>query len=157
MEQTAIKAGLPPGAVNTAVSAERPRPQAKAKSFPFFCLEKAASLRITVTLFALSIFLVYFGTWAQKDAGIWTVVNQYFRSLIVWIPLRVLLMHSVDSIGGSIPYPGGWLLGTLLLVNLLAAHAIRFKVSWKRSGILILHAGLILMMLGELVTGLFAI
>jgi len=30
-------------------------------------------------------------------------------------------------------------------------------VSWKRSGILLIHAGLIIMMLSELVTGLFAI
>jgi hypothetical protein len=58
---------------------------------------------------------------------------------------------------GSFPFPGGWLLGGLLLANLLAAHAVRFKVNWRRSGILILHAGLIILMLSELVTGLFAI
>ena len=53
---------------------------------------------------------------------------------------------------GSFPFPGGWLLGSVLLVNLLAAHAIRFKLSWKRSGILLLHAGIILMMIGEFIT-----
>jgi hypothetical protein len=49
------------------------------------------------------------------------------------------------------------LLGGLLLVNLLAAHIVSFKVSWKRSGILLIHAGIIIMMLGELITGLFAL
>ena len=38
-------------------------------------------------------------------------------------------------VGGSFPFPGGWLLGGLLLANLLAAHLVRFKLSWKRSGI----------------------
>jgi hypothetical protein len=45
----------------------------------------------------------------------------------------------------------------LHLANLLAAHAIRFKLSWKRSGILLIHAGLIVMMLSELVAGLLAV
>jgi hypothetical protein len=44
-----------------------------------------------------------------------------------------------------------------LLINLVSAHAIRFKVSWKRTGILFIHTGLIVLMLGEFVTGMFAI
>ena len=36
-----------------------------------------------------------------------------------------------------------------LLINLLAAHLIRFKMSWKRSGIFLIHGGLILMVIGE--------
>ncbi len=61
------------------------------------------------------------------------------------------------EVKGSFPFPGGWLLGSLLLVNVLAAHIVRFKFTWKRSGILLLHAGIIVMMLGELVTGVFAV
>jgi len=45
----------------------------------------------------------------------------------------------------------------LLMTNLLAAHAVRFKLSWKRSGIFLLHAGVIVMMLSEFVTGMFAL
>src|SRR5262245_34677983 len=41
-----------------------------------------ASLRLTVVLFALSIFLIFVGTLAQKDNGVWKVVDHtYFR---VW-------------------------------------------------------------------------
>lgn len=119
-------------------------------------LTPIASLRLTVILFAFSIFLVFVGTLAQVNAGIWTVVNTYFRGFIVWIPLQVFYSER-QQVAGSFPYPGGWLLGGLLLVNLLAAHAVRFKLSWKRSGILILHAGLIVMMLGELVAGLYQV
>jgi ABC-type transport system involved in cytochrome c biogenesis permease subunit len=115
-----------------------------------------ASLRLTVVLFALSIVLVFCGTLAQIDAGIWTVVNTYFRTAYVWIPLQIFFPRTWHMPGGF-PFPGGWLLGGLLLANLLAAHLVRFKLTWKRSGVLILHAGLIVMMLGELVTGLFAV
>ncbi|MCI0684168.1 MAG: cytochrome c biogenesis protein ResB [Gemmataceae bacterium] len=119
-------------------------------------LEPIASLRLTVALFALSLVLVFYGTWAQVDEGIWYVVSKYFRSLWVWIPLDVILFHSIDESPFLIPFPGGWLLGGLLLTNLLAAHALRFKMTWQRSGIFVLHAGLIVMMLGEFFTGLTA-
>jgi hypothetical protein len=126
-----------------------------------------ASLRLTVVLFALSMVLVFVGTLAQMDAGVWTVVNKYFRSFAVWVPFQLFVklgqvffgIPKTVQIANSwgFPFPGGWTLGSLLLINLLAAHLTRFKLSWKRSGILVLHAGMILMLLGELVTGLFAV
>jgi hypothetical protein len=119
-------------------------------------LQGLASLRVTVVLFVLSIVLVFAGTLAQVDAGILTVVAKYFRSFYVWIPLQIFFPRTL-KVGGGFPFPGGWLLGSLLLVNLLAAHAIRFKATWKRSGIILLHAGLIVIMVSELVTGLFAV
>ena len=121
-------------------------------------LKLLASLKLTVVLLAMSAVLVFLGTLAQVHLGIWTVVHTYFRSFYVWIPLEVFFTpthHANRWLG--FPYPGGWLLGTLLLANLLAAHIVRFKFSWKRTGILLIHAGLIILMLGELVTGLFAV
>lgn len=164
MDQTAIQAGHPPHAGNgTAIQAGTPPAGGDAPGSPrppkspaVQVLETVADLRITVVLFLMSFVLVFYGTWAQVDKGIWTVVNEYFRSAFVWIPFNVILLRSVD-VPGALPYPGGWLLGGALLVNLLAAHAVRFKVSWRRSGILLIHAGIIVMMLGELVTGLWAI
>jgi ABC-type transport system involved in cytochrome c biogenesis permease subunit len=44
-----------------------------------------------------------------------------------------------------------------MLANLFAAHLTRFKLSWRRSGVIILHLGVILLMGGELLTGLFAV
>lgn len=128
-------------------------------------LRAVASLRLTVVLFVLSLLLVFFGTLAQIDVSIWTTVEKYFRSGLVWVPWQLLVkfgqkffwLPSTMQMSGTFPFPGGWLLGTLLLVNLLAAHLVRFKVSWKRAGILLIHGGLILLMLGELVTGLFAV
>ena len=39
-----------------------------------------------------------------------------------------------------------------MLANLLAAHLVRFKLSWKRAGIILIHSGVALMLLGEWVT-----
>src|SRR5215831_20882685 len=73
------------------------------------------SLQLTVVLLGLSIILVFFGTIAQVNAGIWTVMDQYFRC---WIAM----------LGGWLPFPGGRLLGVALLVNLLVSHTARIKV-----------------------------
>jgi hypothetical protein len=115
-----------------------------------------ASLKITVALFALSLVLVFVGTLAQVDSGIWTVVNKYFRWWFVWVPLQIFFPRSVQVPGGF-PFPGGWLIGFGLLINLLAAHAVRFKLSWKRVGIIMLHSGVVLLLLGELITGVFSV
>ena len=45
----------------------------------------------------------------------------------------------------------------LPLLNLLAAHAIRFRLTWSRAGIIMIHAGIIIMMLGEVITGVYAV
>jgi hypothetical protein len=52
-------------------------------------------------------------------------------------------------------FPGGYFLGGLLLINLIAAHFYRFKFSAKKLGIWLAHVGLILLLLGELFSGLW--
>ena len=131
-------------------------------------LKALASLQLTVVLFAFSILLVFFGTLAQVDNGIWTVVDKYFYSLVVMVPLDLLhkfaqvflselFLKDTAPWSGSFPLPGGKLLGGLMLTNLLAAHALRFKLSWKRIGILFIHSGIILLFVGEFITREYAI
>ncbi len=130
-------------------------------------LKPFASLQLTVVLFSLSLVLVFFGTMAQMNEGIWTVVDKYFRSGIVWIPTQLIAKFGITFFHpifdsdthwhGSFPFFGGWTLGTAMLVNLLAAHLVRFRMTWKRSGIFVIHAGVILLMVGELITGLYAV
>lgn len=103
------------------------------------------SLKLTIVLLVLSIILIFVATVDQVNLGIWAVQEKYFRSLFVlW---RV----------GDFPipvFPGGYLIGGLLLINLISAHVYRFKLSWKKAGIFLTHLGLILLLLGELFTGL---
>lgn len=82
------------------------------------------SLRLTVTLLALGVAVVFFGTLAQTSDGLYVAQSRYFRSWFsTWSP------HTVPWI--IVPLPGGYLLGTLLLVNLISAHIQRFRFSWK--------------------------
>ena len=56
--------------------------------------------------------------------------------------------------GFPVPLPGGYLLGGLLLVNLMTSAAFRYQLKFKHAGIWITHSGLALMLISELVTDL---
>src|SRR5260370_25041757 len=164
MNKTAIQATVPPPLPVPDEPVKRVRPSASVVMIKKI-LTPLASLRLTVVMFVLAIALVFMGTLAQVDEGIFTVLTKYFRTGIAWIPFRALVgvgqgfmgVSPDAQVSGRLRFPGGWLIGGVLLLNLLAAHALRFKLTWKRSGILIIHAGIVLMMLGELATGLFAV
>jgi hypothetical protein len=98
-------------------------------------------------LLALSMMLVFMATLAQTRLGIWEVMSRYIRTFVVWVPVG----------GRELPvFPGGWLLAGLLLANLIAAHANRFTWSWKKAPLITIHGGLVVLLLSELITGLFA-
>ena len=107
------------------------------------------SLRLTVVLLAFGIVLVFIGTIAQADEGLYNAQTRYFRQ---W------LVVGVNMFGKRIPLalPGGYLIGTLLLVNLLAAHIQRFQWTWKKLGIHLTHAGVMLLLVGQLTTDLLS-
>jgi len=119
-------------------------------------LKPLASLKLSVVIFALSMFLILAGTLAQVHDGIWTVVDDYFRSLSVTIPLQLFVPQDIAKIPGAIWFPGGLTLGVAMLVNLIAAHTVRFKFRKKRIGIILTHLGVILLLVGEFVTGFAA-
>ena len=104
--------------------------RAPAQEWLYRWVKPLASLRLTVTLLGLSIFLVFAGTLAQIDQGIWQVMEQYFRTKygIAWIDSYIFFPRDWDVPRFRFPYPGGYLLGGLLLLNLLCAHAVRFTM-----------------------------
>ena len=106
------------------------------------------SMQLTVVLLILSLLLVFVATLDQVNLGIWAVQEKYFRSFLVFW----------RAPGGnlSLPiFPGGYLIGGLLFVNLISAHIYRFKLNWKKSGIFLVHFGLIFLLVGELLSGLW--
>jgi hypothetical protein len=107
------------------------------------------SLRLTVILLAFAILLVFIGTLAQVDEGLYNAQARYFRQ---W------LIFGISVSGTKIPVllPGGYLIGTLLVVNLVAAHIYRFQLAAKKIGIQLTHAGVILLLVGQLATDMFA-
>lgn len=107
------------------------------------------SLRLTVVLLALGIVLVFVGTIAQADEGLYQAQGRYFKHWFVW---------PITMFGHRIPIglPGGYLIGTMLLINLAAAHVKRFQMTWKKLGIHLTHAGVILLLVGQLTTDIFS-
>ena len=104
------------------------------------------SLKLTVVLLVFGLVLIFAATLDQVNLGIWAVQEKYFRSFFVmWragdVPIPV--------------YPGGYLIGGVLLINLLSAHIYRFKRGWRKLGIELTHLGLILLLVGELLSGLW--
>ena len=110
-------------------------------------LHALASLKLTVALIALSLALVFVGTLAQVGHSLLWVQQNYFHRLIAWVAVP-----GPDSF--KLPMPGGYLLGGLLLVNLLASQVTRFEPRWRRVGTLLMHAGIVLLLAGELISGL---
>ncbi len=120
--------------------------------FKFF-----SSLRLTVVLLVLSMALIFFGTLDQVHYGIWHTQKLYFESFIaIWAyPEQAPAYDQLFWL--RIPLPGGYLLGGLLFVNLIAAHITRFKLTLKKSGIFLVHFGLVLLLVSQLLTNILAV
>ena len=106
------------------------------------------SLRLTVVLLILSMILVFVATLDQVNLGVWAVQQKYFHSVFV--------MTRLPGSDFAMPvFPGGYLIGGLLLVNLVVAHLYRLKLTWSKLGLWLTHFGLIMLLLGEFFTGLW--
>jgi len=109
-----------------------------------------SSLRLTISCLAAAFVLVFAGTLAQVHFEPLYVQEQYFQSwLVYWRPAS-----------GDYPipvFPGGHLIGAVLLINLIAAHIRRFSWRWNKLGIQLTHLGIIIMLTGGLATDLFSV
>lgn len=113
-----------------------------------------ASLRLTVALFALSIFIIFVGTLAQVEKDMWEVIDLYFRSYVAWIDLQLFFPSTwfpslAGKVPGTFPVPGGFTVGVLMAANLVAAHLVRFKTQAKGPELAI---GLAIIAVGVIVT-----
>ena len=70
-------------------------------------------------------FLILAGTFVQIDHPIDVVQKHYFHSLIAWMPVGIFFPRTPGgqvSIAWQVPMLGGYAIGLLLIVNLVAAH-----------------------------------
>jgi hypothetical protein len=108
------------------------------------------SLKLTIVCLAALMVLVIGCTLAQVNLGTWGAVEIYMRRWLVWYDLPKSTL--------SVPvFPGGALVGAVLMVNLASAQIRRLELSWKKAGLWIVHAGLILLFVGEFITGVYQI
>jgi hypothetical protein len=113
-------------------------------------LNLVTSLKLTIACLACAMVLVFAGTLAQVNLGLYAAQERYFNSIFVfWSPWGSDLRVPV--------WPGGYLIGAVLLVNLIAAHLKRFSFTRKKIGLFLIHFGLILLLLGQLFTELFQV
>ena len=118
-------------------------------------MARLASVRLTVALLAISFVLVLAATLAQVDQGIWTVIRTYFRVFYCTLDFQ-LFFPRAWSVPGALPFPGGYTVGGLLFLNLLASFFVGFQLRWRRVGLLLSHLGLMLLFVGEFVTAVYA-
>ena len=81
------------------------------KTIKGYWIAPLASLRLTVCVLVLSMLLIFFGTLAQTTRGIWWVMDAYFTSWFVWVPLSVFSAPT-QPLRGAFPFPGGSVSGS---------------------------------------------
>jgi hypothetical protein len=131
------------------VQTQSPPSPPAARSMTEIIWSVLSSLRLTVVLLALGMVLVFVGTLAQVNLGLYKAQREFFQSLFVFW---------TTPFGLRIPIlPGGYLLGGLLLLNLFAAHFRYFQATPKKIGIVLIHTGIVLLLLGQLFTDLLSV
>jgi hypothetical protein len=112
--------------------------------------DTVTSLKLTIVCLTLLMLLVVACTLAQVQLGTVGAVNLYMRSFVVW--------WQVPGTSWALAiFPGGATVGLVLMINLAAAQGRRLELSWKKAGIWVVHAGLILLFVGEFITGVFQV
>jgi hypothetical protein len=108
-----------------------------------------SSLSLTLACLGLLMILVAACTLLQVSLGTHLAVERTIRSAFVW--------WTADD-GSRVPiFPGGGLVGGVLLVNLLFAQFLRLERSWRKAGMWLAHIGLALLFVGEFSTALFQV
>jgi hypothetical protein len=109
-----------------------------------------ASLKLTIAILVSLMVLVVMCTVAQVNMGTYGAVRTYMRSFWVW--------WNISGSGHYLPvFPGGVTVGSLLVVNLVVAQVSRLRLSWRKVGLWLAHAGLILLVGGEFVSAIFQV
>ena len=138
------------------------------KIFDFF-----ASLKLSVVILVLSLVLVFVGTLAQEPLGLYLTQDRFFKSMFVDAASMMAAIKKLLQMFGvylepsnamqvkaavRIPvFPGGYLLGFAFLLNLLASQIKTFELSWRKFGLQLIHIGLMLLLLGQLITDIFSV
>jgi hypothetical protein len=104
-----------------------------------------SSLKLTVACLVLGCVIVFWGTIAQVHLGLYKAQNEFFRSFFVyWTPAGSSFHLPI--------FPGGYFIGTVLLLNLFVAHFRYYQPGKRKIGILLIHLGVVLLLLGQMLT-----
>ena len=94
-----------------------------------------ASLKLTVFLLFTAIAVVFIATLQQASMDMWSVKNMHYDNWFVTIPFQALLIErwfpNYQNVPGNFVIPSGKLIIFGLIINLVAAHVLRFRIKAK--------------------------
>ena len=94
-----------------------------------------ASLKLTVFLLILGVVVVFIATLDQAKYDVYDVKMKHFRNAFVAVPFQTFFVPrwfpDMQNVPGTFYIPSGLTILVLMLVNLTAAHVLRFKLQAK--------------------------
>ena len=110
-------------------------------------LEILGSMSLAFYVLILLGVLTLVGTLEQQYMSLYDVQIKYFESIVL-----------VYWIGGVVPLPllGGYLLLTILCLNILVGGILRLRKGSSTAGILVAHIGIVLLLLGSFIEHQFS-
>jgi len=113
------------------------------KDFKHIMIHRVGNPKVFVFLIIWLMILVFFGTLAQRNEGLYLVQLDYFSSWLKWF--------------GPIPTPSAKLTMLVMFINLSGFFFRPNILKLQKIGITITHAGIMLMLIGSGLTSLFSI
>ncbi len=95
-------------------------------------VEPLASLKLTVFLLVGAVLVTWIATLDQTRIDVWELKQKHFHNFLVEVHFRDLLVPKwfpgLQNINGSFFIPSGMTLMVAMLINLAAAHMLRFRI-----------------------------
>lgn len=110
-------------------------------------MKALSSFKLALFLLVSTMILVVMGTVFQSHSEVTDVQEKFFRAFFVYLDLPSLKMPI---------FPGGYLLGSLLILNLLCALLLNSHLHWSKLGIYLIHLGVVLLLVGETLGGIYS-
>ncbi len=106
-----------------------------------------ASYKLSCVLFLMLLLLTYLGTIYQVENGLYQSQKKYFESFF--------LIHWAYGVL-PVPLPGGYLLMIITFINLFWGAVTRFRLKWSHMGFMLMHAGILILLLGAFVSYVYS-
>ncbi len=104
----------------------------KATELAVSIVKPLSSLKLTVFLLVLSVLTVWIATLDQTRIDIWELKDKHFHNVLVYVPFQTLFppawFPTLQDIPGGFYIPSGMTLIFAMLINLTAAHSLRFRI-----------------------------
>lgn len=109
-------------------------------------LDVLSGFGIAVVVLVFLTLIVWLGTLAQVDKGLFEVQKEYFESfgLIYWFHIGELPI--------GVPLPGGYLLMLVLFINMTCALILRMRKDRRRIGMLVVHSSVLFLLVASWVS-----